>query len=134
MYFKAKKFERIWLILLRFFFCSSRPFLSSRSFPYCVTFKSADRRARRHTKCLFIHDVRDSQGERGLTHISRQPSDLRRWYKRTRRPHYPSAVLCEDLKFWMKNIPLLRLNVSRAISSLREIPILAVKPSNKSKS
>lgn len=63
-----------------------------RFFSYCVTFKSADRRERR-TKCLFIHDVRDSQGERGLTHICRRPSDLRRWrYKRTRRPHYPSAV------------------------------------------
>jgi len=42
------------------------------------TFKSADSREWR-TKCLFIHDVRGSQGERGLTHICRRPSDLRRW-------------------------------------------------------
>lgn len=61
-------------------------------FHYCVTFKSVDCRERR-TKCLFIHDVRDSQGERGLTHICRRPSDLRRWrYKRTHWPHYPSVV------------------------------------------
>jgi len=65
------------------------------------------------TKCLFIHDVRVSQGERGLTHICRRPSDLRRWrYKRTRRPHYPLVVSLVQ-GFEIPNEKYLRGHVAR---------------------